>query len=122
MLRDIWRPDVRLFESGLVRLPRRWSPPSDPDNFRNGGIGGKRLHNTRSDVSRGTKNDNLHLRFLSDRLWINPLSEPELSSEVSLFESCFEGAEELGRLCAVDQPVVVGQRQVHHVADRDDLA
>src|SRR5665647_2029092 len=49
-------------------------------------------------------------------------SRPELSGEVTSLEASLDGAQEPRGLGAVDQPVVVRQRQVHHVADRDDLS
>src|SRR5829696_2197482 len=46
----------------------------------------------------------------------------ELGVEVAFLESGLDGAEEPGRFSSVHKPVVVGHRQVHHVAHRDHLA
>jgi hypothetical protein len=100
MLRDLWGPDVRGFEPSLRRLPGRRGPAGHPDDLANRGVRSECLDNTRPDVARRTDHDDLH----------GFLSEPKLSAEVALFEPPFESAQEPGRLGAIDQTVVVGQR------------
>ena len=108
LLRDVWRPDVRRFKSGLCRLPRRRSPPGHPDDLGNSRVCSECFDNTCSDVSRCTDDDDFHVRPLRP-ICVYPLSEPELSPEVAFFEARFESAEEPSRLGAVDQPVVIRQ-------------
>ena len=50
------------------------------------------------------------------------LSEAEVGLERALLEPLLDRDEEAGGVGAVDEPVVVGQRQVDHRADRDRLA
>ncbi len=49
-------------------------------------------------------------------------SEAEVGLERALLETVLHRDEEPGGVGAVHEPVVVGQRQVDHGADRDDLA
>src|SRR5690606_25703458 len=52
----------------------------------------------------------------------SPASELEVSLEVALLQALADRLEEATRIRAVHQLVVVGERQVHHVADGDGLA
>ena len=49
-------------------------------------------------------------------------ARPSSASKLALLEALLDRREEAGGVGAVDDAVVVGQRQVDHRADRDDLA
>src|SRR5450432_533728 len=46
----------------------------------------------------------------------------EIGFEAAFLETCLDRAKEPCGVAAVDQPVVVGEREVHHRPDRDRLA
>src|SRR5918996_1136262 len=48
-----------------------------------------------------------------------PASHPQVALELPTFEPLLDRREESGGIRAVDEPVVVGQREVRHRADRD---
>src|SRR5690625_6788134 len=49
------------------------------------------------------------------------LSETEFGAEFAVFEPVFQLEHEPASIGAINNAVIIGQRQIHHVADGDDV-